>query len=135
LNKLLYIESFNKSAKILNGLGVNIINMLEGNLNDNYIVGNYVFRTAINISFIDLFRKLGIIATGYIGNSLGKLACAYCDGCLDMKETLLVSYRCAKVIKDCNFRPGLMATIGLSWEACLRCCPSGVVVSGHNSQC
>lgn len=82
-----------KSSQILNGIGIDLMSiMIDDSRQLTDLVEAIVVITALQISLIDLFNELGIRADGYVGHSLGEIAAAYCDGCLDRKQAILSKF-------------------------------------------
>lgn len=41
---------------------------------------------------MDLLKKVGIEADGFIGHSNGEVSCGYADGCLSLEQAMTVAY-------------------------------------------
>ena len=127
--------SIHKSNEILKELGLDLIEILnaESNAIDDPI-NSFISITATQIALIDLFREVKINPDGFVGHSLGEVACGYCDGGLDRKMTLMATYWRARLVKETDLPKGLMAAVGLSWQQCQQRCPEGVFPACHNSE-
>ena len=91
--------------------------------------------TALEIAMFDVIKSLDITPDGIIGHSFGEIACAYADGCLTAKESLMVSYIRGKITEsDKRVPKGLMAVVGMSWEETKKLCPKGVSVVCNNAK-
>ncbi|CAG2058406.1 unnamed protein product [Timema podura] len=64
-----------------------------------------------NIALIDFINVLNIIPDGYVGHSVGELACAYMDGCFTAEETILAAYYRGLASNETELIPGYMAAI------------------------
>ncbi|XP_014669584.1 PREDICTED: fatty acid synthase-like [Priapulus caudatus] len=89
---------------------------------------------AVQVALIDVLRSLGIYGDGFVGHSVGELACAYADGCLTAEQTVLCAYWRGKCVSEAKLPAGKMAAIGLTWEETRRRCPADVVAACHNSR-
>ncbi|XP_014671172.1 PREDICTED: fatty acid synthase-like [Priapulus caudatus] len=89
---------------------------------------------AAQVALIDVLRSLGIYGDGFIGHSVGELACAYADGCLTAEQTVLCAYWRGKCVSEAKLPAGKMAAIGLTWEETRRRCPADIVAACHNSR-
>ena len=61
---------------------------------------------------VDVLKELGIEPDGIVGHSVGELACAYADGSMTARETLLTSYYRGKCLIDHINIVGGMAAVG-----------------------
>ncbi|CAG7822885.1 unnamed protein product, partial [Allacma fusca] len=68
------------------------------------------------IALVELLASIDIAPQQIFGHSLGEFSCAYVDGCYNIEETLLNSWAILKACVDSNLPPGVMASVGLSWE-------------------
>ncbi|XP_014667633.1 PREDICTED: fatty acid synthase-like [Priapulus caudatus] len=89
---------------------------------------------AVQVALIDVLRSLGIYGDGFVGHSVGELACAYADGCLSAEQTVLCAYWRGKCVSEAKLPAGKMAAIGLTWEETRRRCPADIVAACHNSR-
>ena len=131
----IFMDSIYKSDELLKEIGIDLIEILK--IDSKAIdetINSLIAITATQIALIDLFRELDIIPDGFIGHSLGEVACAYCDGCMDRKQTLLATYWRARLVTEADLPKGLMAAVGLSVDDCEKRCPEGVFVGCHNSK-
>jgi len=55
---------------------------------------------------------MGIEPDGFIGHSVGEQACAFMDGCIDERQTILCAYARGKASNETTLIPGMMAAIG-----------------------
>lgn len=128
-------ESLHSSAQVLKEVQFDLNSLLNQPVLDD-IVSSLTSITLTQMALIDLFRALDIVPDGMVGHSLGELACAYCDGGMDRRKTLLSNYWRAKLSQDLcqEIGSGMMAVVGMSWDECLKRCPTGVHPACHNSQ-
>ena len=64
------------------------------------------------VALVDLLFSLGIRPDGIVGHSVGELGCAYADGSLTAKETVLAAYWRGYCINQGKLPPGKMAAVG-----------------------
>lgn len=69
----------------------------------------------------DVLQKVGVVADGIIGHSVGEIACGYADGCMSLEETVVLAYHRGKIIEEASFPAGGMAAIGKSGETFANC--------------
>lgn len=60
----------------------------------------------------DIMKAIGIEPDGIIGHSLGENCCAYVDGTLTLKETLLATWARGVVSNEIATIRGMMASVG-----------------------
>ena len=89
---------------------------------------------ALQIALIELLKSLDIKPDGIIGHSFGEIAAGYADGCLTLREAMIVGYFRGIITQtDKQLPKGLMAVVGLSKEkATERCVRKGVEVVCYN---
>ncbi|WAR04779.1 FAS-like protein [Mya arenaria] len=127
-------ESLKTSDEILKKEGFSLIETLtDENTAIDTPTKSFVCILAIQIALYSLIRYLGIEVSGYIGHSVGELACAYADGCLTHEQALLTAFFRGQCIENTCMPKGAMAAIGLSVEEALSICPDGVTVACHNA--
>jgi len=68
-----------------------------------------------------------------IGHSLGELGCAYADGCFTAEETIMAAYARGRASLESKLPRGLMAAVGLNYEAIKDRLPHDIDVACHNS--
>ena len=131
----IFYDSLQKSSEVMKELGLDLMAIMtdESNTIDD-IFNALIAITATQIALIDLFRELDIVPDGYVGHSLGEVACGYCDGGVDRKQTLINTYWRARLVQQRELTKGVMAAVGLSWEECQKRCPEGVFLACHNSE-
>lgn len=130
-------RSFLKCAEALKQVDFDLIDLMVNSYEGMYadVVNHNVALTAIQISLVDLLTHMEIKPDGFLGHSVGDLACAYADGALTLEQTMLVAYWRATSLSDKTIIPvGLMAAVSLSHEEAQRRCPSDVYVACHNSK-
>ena len=130
-----FAETINKCAKVLEPFKIDLLDIL---LSDdetalNSIVNPFIGITAMHIALIDVLNELNIQPDKIIGHSLGEIACAYADGCLNLEQTMLCSYWRGKVLEDRSIPNGKMAAVGLSWKEAIKRCPKNVYVACDNA--
>ena len=126
-------DSVQRSAEVLEEVDYDLFQLIRQPVVDD-IVSALISITVIQIALVDLFRELDISPDGIVGHSLGEIACAYCDGGLDRRHTLLSIYWRAKLSNDLDTIPGVMAVVGMDWDECRERCPPDVFAACHNSQ-
>ncbi|XP_055692304.1 fatty acid synthase-like [Lutzomyia longipalpis] len=135
---LMQIDVFRKSldqcAAALRPEGIDLIEVLI-NMNESHfdILYNFIAITAMQIALTDLLQHLEIIPDGFVGHSVGELGCAYADGGLTLEQTILASYWRGRCIVDTDLISGMMASVGLSWDECLKRLPEDIFPACHNS--
>ncbi len=55
---------------------------------------------------------MDIQPSGFIGHSVGELACAYADGCLTVQQAMQLAYYRGKALSKSQLTTGSMAAIG-----------------------
>lgn len=93
----------------------------------------FVGVAAIQIALTDLLRSIGLDAEYFIGHSVGELGCAYADGTLTMKETILAAFARGLAIGAVKREPGAMAAIGVGYNELKNIIPEGIEIACHNS--
>jgi fatty acid synthase, animal type len=127
-------QSMLRSAQTLKPLCVDLMDLIYAKENVyTRPMNSFVAIAAIQIALVDCLRKAGLEADGFIGHSVGELACAYADKCMTAEQTLMCAYWRGKVIEQAQLPAGAMAVVGLSWAECQRRCPIDVVPACHNS--
>jgi len=137
---LMQLEAFKnsilKSDRALKPHGVSVSDIImsgDSNIFENTI-NSFVGIAAIQVALVDVLKTVGVEAQGFVGHSVGELACAYADGGLTAQETVLAAYMRGKCITEAKLPHGAMAAVGLTWEEAKRRCPAGVVAACHNAQ-
>ena len=59
-----------------------------------------------------MLRTLGLEPDGIVGHSVGELGCAYADGSLTTKDTVLAAYWRGQCVAEANLPAGGMAAVG-----------------------
>ena len=98
------------------------------------IVEEFICIIAVEIALIDLLKDINVLADGFVGHSLGEIACAYNDEVINRRQALCVAYWRAKLLSDSKQISGTMAVVNLSWTECIKLCPKNVYSACHNSQ-
>ena len=132
----LMIQSLIKTSFIVNShFGFDLFNLLtddSNNILDNSDLTALAI-TATQMALIDLMNALDIKPDYIIGHSLGELACAYSDGCLNRRQTIMKAYWRSHVGQILDLKSGSMAAVGISWQDCFGLCPDNVWPVCHNS--
>lgn len=68
--------------------------------------------TRIQMALVDVLRAMGINADGFVGHSVGELACAYADGALTAEQTVQTAYWRGQSLAEANLPLGAMAAVG-----------------------
>ncbi|XP_055691136.1 fatty acid synthase-like [Lutzomyia longipalpis] len=136
--ELMQIDIFRNSiyrcADALRPEGIDLIDVMTNMDESSFdILHNFISITAMQIALTDVLTHLEIIPDGFVGHSLGELGCAYADGGLTLKQTILASYSRGRCIVDTELISGMMASVGLSWEECLRRLPDDILPACNNS--
>ena len=66
----------------------------------------------LQVALVDMLTSMGISADGIVGHSVGELGCAYADGSLTARETILAAYWRGYCIQTAKLPPGGMAAVG-----------------------
>ncbi|CAG2107863.1 unnamed protein product, partial [Medioppia subpectinata] len=105
-------NSIHKSAVVLRDKGVDLLTLLTKPNADsnNWVLNTILSAVAIQMALTDQLRHLDITADHMIGYSIGEIVCAYADGCLTVRETLLVAYYCGNFIDKMAVKKGLKRT-------------------------
>ena len=61
---------------------------------------------------MDMLTCLGIKPAGFLGHSVGEIACAYADGCLTAEETVLTTFMRGRCLEEAGLPLGGMAAVG-----------------------
>lgn len=121
--------------RILEPMNVNLLNILT--LDDPDAFSNclniFVSVIAIQIALTDLLKKIGIVADYFIGHSLGELGCAYADGSLTLKQTILAAYVRGKCVIDRCSSTGGMAAVAMQYDDLIKILPSDIEIACLNS--
>lgn len=136
---MMKIETFNcsirKFAEYLRPFKFDLIECLEmtSRMTEQTLY-SCVAITAFQMALVDCLCSCGVEASGFIGYSIGELACAYADKCLTAQETLLIAYYRALCIQEAKLPAGCMAIVGLTWEQAQKRCPVGVIPACYNHE-
>ncbi|RWS13851.1 fatty acid synthase-like protein [Dinothrombium tinctorium] len=71
----------------------------------------FAILTTFQISAVETLAKLGVVPDGYIGRSVGEIACAYLDKCFDRWQSILLSYTLGKALDEGRGLLGMMAIV------------------------
>lgn len=69
--------------------------------------------TATQIALIDLLSAVGVQIDGIIGHSVGEIACAYADGCMNREQSIRTALVIARQLMNSSERNGMT---GLEWD-------------------
>ena len=108
-------ESIMKSDSILKEHNIDLYDMLmmgDASVFDDTL-HSFVCLAAIQVALVDVLTAMGIKPDGILGHSVGELGCAYADGCLTAKETVLAAYWRGQCVKEAKLPPGGMAAVGM----------------------
>ncbi|XP_055680186.1 fatty acid synthase-like [Lutzomyia longipalpis] len=136
--ELMQIDVFSsviqRCAETLRPEGVDLLNILTEMDESKFdILDNFVAIAAMQVALTDILMKLGIVPDCIVGHSVGELGCAYADGCFTPEQVILAAYWRGRSIVDTELIPGMMASVGLSWEECLKRLPSDILPACNNS--
>ncbi|CAH0760904.1 unnamed protein product [Diatraea saccharalis] len=130
-----FAQSIERSAATLRKQGVDLIHVLteapETTFED--VINSFVSITSVQVALVDVLRSVGIRPDGMVGHSVGEMGCAYADETLSAEQAVLAAYWRGRSIVDAKLPSGAMAAVGLSWDECLRRCPSDVFPACHNA--
>ncbi|XP_066149955.1 fatty acid synthase-like isoform X1 [Euwallacea fornicatus] len=129
-----FAASIEKSRKILEAKGVDLLHIISSNdktIFDN-ILNCFVGIAAMQIALTDVLRSIGLVPDGLIGHSVGELGCAYADGCMTHEQMILSSYSRGKASLEAVLIPGMMAAIGVGYNAIKNKLPPSIAVACHN---
>ena len=112
-------STIERLAEVLKPLGVDLIDTLTNNSRnvfDKSVVNLFTGIVAVQIALIDLLSLLEAKPDGIVGHSIGEISCAYADGLLDARETILLAYHLAKPIDEAQLYSGAMAAASLGFR-------------------
>src|SRR5262249_17622316 len=93
----------------------------------------FVTLIAIQIGLVDVLHSLNIHADGFIGHSVGEIACGYADGKLTAEQAIMTAYWRGYHINMISSTRGKMAAVRLDWDTVAAMCSEGVVPACHNA--
>lgn len=104
----------NRSAEVLLGVGVDLMNLLLTDDPDtfNNVLHSFVSIAAVQVALTDVLSSLGIQPDGIIGHSVGEVGCAYADGVFTAEQAVLTAYWRGRAIQESKLNPGAMAAVG-----------------------
>ncbi|KAF7281302.1 hypothetical protein GWI33_004884 [Rhynchophorus ferrugineus] len=129
-----FAAAINKCHDILLTKGVNLLEIISSSdktVFDN-ILNSFVGIAAMQIALTDVLKVIGIEPDGIIGHSVGELGCAYADGCISAEQMILCAYSRGRASLDAELIPGMMAAIGLGYNAIKDKIPESIEVACHN---
>ncbi|XP_030762053.1 fatty acid synthase-like [Sitophilus oryzae] len=130
----IFASAINNCHNVLLPKGVNLLEVISSDdktIFDN-ILNSFVGIAAMQIALTDLLRAIGIEPDGLIGHSVGELGCAYADGCLTAEQMILSAYSRGRASLDAELIPGMMAAIGVGYNAIKDKLPPSIEVACHN---
>ncbi|XP_037571297.2 LOW QUALITY PROTEIN: fatty acid synthase-like [Dermacentor silvarum] len=132
----LFARSIRKSHEmLLEEVGIDLIDLVTSEEPRNLtMVSPFVAITAIQVALVDMLRAMGLQPDGILGHSVGEIGCAYADGGLTARQTVLCSYWRGRCTELGNPPRGSMAAVGLTWEEAARRCPPDVYPACHNAE-
>ncbi|XP_045537636.1 fatty acid synthase [Papilio machaon] len=135
MNIPIFSAAIEKCHKVLEPKGVNIVDILTSDDQTIFedIINCFVGITAVQIGLTDVLRALEIVPDYIIGHSAGELGCAYADGVLTLKETILSAYCRGLASKQTKVICGAMAAVGMGYDDLKRICPADIDIACHNS--
>ncbi|MDX2344590.1 MAG: type I polyketide synthase, partial [Acidimicrobiia bacterium] len=93
----------------------------------------FVGITAVQLSMVDLFRAHGVDADGFVGHSVGEIACGYADGGLTREQAVLAAYHRGRSVEDEPRTHGKMAVVERTWLDAQSLASDEVTVACHNA--
>ncbi|XP_067011949.2 fatty acid synthase [Anabrus simplex] len=115
---LLSIPAFASAIKkcdiVLKPLGVDIFKIITEKNPEifNSPMNAFVGVAALQIGLVNILTAIGVIPDGVVGHSIGDLLCAYVDGTLSLKQTILVAYYRGLACNESTIPRGSLAMIG-----------------------
>lgn len=88
---------------------------------------------AVQIASTNLLKALGTSPDLIIGHSIGELVCAYCDGCLTLKEALFAAHALA-VCSSESKSISAMATVVINHKVLSNMIPVDIDIVSHDSE-
>lgn len=134
MNLPIFADAINKCHNILAPKGVDLLKIITSDdktMFDN-ILHSFVGIAAIQIALTDILRAVGIVPDGIIGHSVGELGCAYSDGCMTAEQMILSAYSRGRASLEAELIPGMMAAIGVGYNAIKSKLPPTIEVACHN---
>ena len=91
-------ESVGKSFSILEKFNMKLVNSIKENKYEYSIetVESRLLSITLQLAFIDLLNAIGIVPNSIIDCTMGQIAGAYCDGCIDRQQALHIAYYIAR---------------------------------------
>eukprot|EP00040_Diaphanoeca_grandis_P043884 m.269436 g.269436 ORF g.269436 m.269436 type:complete len:414 (-) comp84059_c0_seq1:137-1378(-) len=127
-----FMAAIRQCSDTLVSNGINLFEMIR--TNDARLASDTVPAccavTAIQIALVDLLSEANVTPSGFIGHSIGEVACAYADGALSKLTAMKTIYTMASHARKCH---GKMAAIALSVEEVLPMLTKGVDLVCDNS--
>ncbi|CAG2108061.1 unnamed protein product, partial [Medioppia subpectinata] len=133
----IFADKVEECHQILKEFGIDLKTILlsEDKTAISTMTAKFVSTTAIEIALFDVMKALDITPDGIIGHSFGEIACAYADGCMTTRETMIASaLRGIVTTNDKNIPKGLMAVVGLPKAEMQKLCPNGVYIACNNAK-
>ncbi|VVC27330.1 Hypothetical protein CINCED_3A023543 [Cinara cedri] len=130
-----FAKAIHKAAAILQPKGFDLIGTLSSKDESTFEnpLNSALSIIAMQVALVDLLKSLGIEPDGFLGHSVGEIACAYTDGAFTIEQTMMISYIRATSILESNLVKGSMAAVGLSWEETKAKLPEDIFAACHNS--
>lgn len=132
----IFRRSVEASAQVLKPYQIDLLRLIQSDDDSVWleqVVYPFVAITAMQIGLYDIVSQLELPIAGLIGHSFGEIACAYADGCISAEQAILTSYWRGKTVQETQGLPkGIMAAVGLTWEAAEKYCTEGVYLACHN---
>lgn len=129
-----FAESIERSHEILLTKKVNLKQIIGDGDSCTFssALNSYVGIVSIEIALTDVLTSLGLKPDFIIGHSVGELGCAYADGCMTAKETILAAYTRGSVAVESTTIKGAMAAVGLHYKEVLKILPDTIDIACHN---
>lgn len=84
------------------------------------------------MGLVDFLRHVDIFPDNVIGHSVGELCCAYADGCLTTKETILFAYHLGLACTESQSATVKMVEVGIGYQDLNKICPNDIEIAYHN---
>ena len=92
----------------------------------------FVGIACVQMALYALVSRLGIRVDGFLGHSVGELACAYADGCLTLEQAVAIAFHRGQVLEELDMETGAMAAVQMDRSQLETQLPDGVWAACFN---